>query len=209
MLRVEGLAIRMEGETLFSPVHWQFSRGHIEILMGSNGVGKTQLFHGLARLRSIQGEVYWDEKPWQMIPNALWSRYCGYLFQQYPIRPAFSVQEVLGWYAWETPDPAMQEEALETWRLRSLAHRCVRELSVGQYKRVHLAGIWMRDPELYLLDEPFVHLDVEEQAWLQQQLKLLQDRGKIVILSTHQVHWVKEAGFPVTRLEGTVHLVKA
>src|SRR5262245_37496223 len=80
------------------------------------------------------------------------------------------------------------EEALDFVRLREHARRSARALSGGMQRRLNLACALLHEPDLLLLDEPTVGLDVQSRDAIFASLRALRGRGTALIFTTHHLH---------------------
>lgn len=78
-------------------------------------------------------------------------------------------------------------ELLEEYALLEKAHTEVRHLSRGMQQRLALLQALVHDPEVLLLDEPTLGLDVETALLMQQRIRALAQAGKAILLTTHQM----------------------
>ena len=77
----------------------------------------------------------------------------------------------------------------------------VREFSRGMRQRLAVARVFLHDPEVLLLDEPFTALDDRAIAVLQSLLKEMQERGRTIIMSTHQLREALELATHVAMIQ--------
>ena len=85
------------------------------------------------------------------------------------------------------------DELLEQFNLAEKEDTVVRELSRGQKQKVSLACTMARDPDVVVLDEPTLGLDVESSLDLRRELRrLVQDDGTTVLLSSHDMDVIQE-----------------
>ena len=76
---------------------------------------------------------------------------------------------------------------LERTGLDRVRDGLVREFSRGMRQRLAVARAFLHDPEVLLLDEPFTALDDRAIAVLQSMLEEMRDRGRTIVMSTHQL----------------------
>lgn len=89
-------------------------------------------------------------------------------------------------------DKAFAYECLEKVGMTEFSKRQIGELSGGQQQRVFLARALAQEPEIYLLDEPFVGVDVTSEETIILILKQLRDLGKTVVVVHHDLRKAKE-----------------
>lgn len=144
--------------------------GECMAILGRNGAGKSTLLLTLAGLRPIeQGQVLLNQQALAAIAPLELARLRGYCPQQQHDAFASSVLETaligrhphLGRWDWEgRSDEALARAALSEVGLAALASRPVHTLSGGERQRLALATLLVQAPQLYLLDEPLTHLDL-------------------------------------------------
>lgn len=184
--------------------------GEFTVLLGLNGAGKTTLFslvtHLYAhRMGSIEifGVAVDDD------PATALSR-IGVVFQQPTLDLDLSVEQNLRYHGALHGLPRAVVEAriaAELGRL-DLSNRRrdrVRQLSGGQRRRVEIARALLHDPNLLLLDEPTVGLDVAARQFLLDHVRgLCRDHGLAVLWATHLIDEVGEDAHVVVLHQGRV-----
>lgn len=86
------------------------------------------------------------------------------------------------------------ESSLTSLDALHLRGRDVNELSGGEKQRVAIAGILALDPEIVLMDEPLANLDSEGVKLVQEQIRMLRERGKTLLIAEHRTEEVLDAG---------------
>lgn len=173
--------------------------GELVALLGANGSGKTTL------LRAIAGTIDPDAGRIRLFGRDLssWSR--GSLARRVAVLPqslvlpdGFRVAELVEmgraphatrWFGASPDDAAAVESALVDADALDLAERHADELSGGERQRVLVAMALAQEPELLLLDEPTLHLDIAHQASLLATVERLRGRrGLTVIAVLHDLN---------------------
>ena len=83
------------------------------------------------------------------------------------------------------PKPLSVDETLDLARIRDIADRKTNKLSGGQTQRVRFAVAMVSNPDLLVLDEPTVSMDVESRHLFWETLRAFTGRGKTVLFATH------------------------
>ncbi len=163
-------------------------------LVGPNGAGKSTFMKLILGLESIQTgsiSVYGNK-----------AHSCKHRVAMVPQRSSVdwtfpvSVRQVvmmgryvhLGWF--RRPGPAdyeAVESALKVMEIANLADRQVGDLSGGQQQRVMLARTLAHDADLLLMDEPLNHVDIATQELIFHVIEDICDKGKSVLVSTHDL----------------------
>lgn len=164
-------------------------------ILGPNGAGKSSLLRILATLSSpSEGEIWWKG---ERVPTGSlqWGQVLrerlGYLPQDFGVYPQLNAIEFLSYLAAAkglSPRAARVriDELLEVLNLSHCARQALGGYSGGMRQRVGIAQALLNDPDLLILDEPTIGLDLAERAAFRQLLaELGQDR--IILLSTHIV----------------------
>jgi heme ABC exporter ATP-binding subunit CcmA len=164
------------------------AQGEIVLLQGANGAGKTSILRACAGLLRISsGEAWVLGADLALDPRAVRRRVglLGHSSALYDDLSAvdnvtFAVRAAGGDVA--AVGAALQRLGL-TGRLPSTA---VSALSAGQRRRVAIAALVARDPELWLLDEPHAGLDAEHRELLDALVRDAARRGATVVLASHE-----------------------
>jgi len=169
-------------------------------LVGPNGVGKTTSISILSgrikpNLGRIDGKPEWDE----VIRHFRGSELQEYLrrladgeikvvskperIDKIPEVVKGRVRDVLS----RVDERGVLDEALDILGLRTLLDRDVRELSGGELQRLALAAVYLREADVYVLDEPTNYLDVYQRMRAAKLVRRLQEGGKSVMLVEHDL----------------------
>jgi energy-coupling factor transport system ATP-binding protein len=163
--------------------------GEITALMGRNGTGKTTILRMiLGLLKPARGKVVTEGLDTKHTPLEEMARVVGYVPQQ-PDVLLFS-DTVSGEIDFTRrahrlpPDGAALLESLGLTRYRE---HDPRDLSVGERQRVALAAVLAGEPRMLVLDEPTRGLDYLQKEALAGILRDLRDKGRTIVLATHDV----------------------
>lgn len=156
--------------------------GEFVVLVGPSGCGKSTLLRMLAGLEDISGgEIVIDGK----VVNELESkdRDIAMVFQSYALYPHMTVRENMAFsLRLRKADQAMTSErvahAAKILNLEHLLERFPRELSGGQRQRVAMGRAIVRDPKVFLFDEPLSNLDAKLRVAMRAEIKALHQRLK-------------------------------
>ena len=168
--------------------------GQVFGFLGANGAGKTTTMRiVLDILRPDAGSVTWRGRPVTELPRRTW----GYLPEERGLYPRMKVLDQLVFFASLYGVPARDaareiREWLARFRIPEYADRRAEELSKGNQQKIQFIAAILHDPEVLLMDEPFVGLDPVNVALLKEAFLEMRDRGKTLILSTHQMEMVEE-----------------
>lgn len=178
-------------------------RGEFIAIVGANGSGKTTLvkhFNGI--LKPSKGSVRVFGRDTSSYSVAELARYIGIVFQN-PLHQFFkeTVLEEVMFSARNMGISNAEERALSILRYFNLSHLADRspyEISVGEQRRVAIASVLVYDPDVIVLDEATAGIDFSLKMELLKILTDLIERGKTVILTTHDIEFLSYA--PLDRI---------
>jgi multiple sugar transport system ATP-binding protein len=164
--------------------------GEFTVFVGPSGCGKSTLLRMIAGLEPISGgTLLIDEQRMNEVPAS--KRGIAMVFQSYALYPHMSVYQNLA-FALETarlPRKQIEERvkrAAEILRIEPLLKRKPRQLSGGQRQRVAIGRAIVREPRIFLFDEPLSNLDAELRVQMRVEIaKLHRDLGNTMIYVTH------------------------
>jgi ABC-2 type transport system ATP-binding protein len=186
-IRLEGLVKSWRGPS--GPVHAvrgidvTISRGETVALLGPNGAGKSttiDMILGLARPDAGHLSVF-GRSP----PDAVKAGLVGGMLQTGALIRGLSARELVAMVASLYPDPLDIDEVLELAGLMDAAEQRTEKLSGGQTQRARFAVAVVSNPELLILDEPTVAMDVEGRRAFWVAMRGFAARGKTVMFATH------------------------
>jgi ABC-2 type transport system ATP-binding protein len=157
--------------------------GETVALLGPNGAGKsTAIDMMLGLLPPDSGDVsLFGMKP----ADAIKLGAIGAMLQTGSLIRDLSVRELITMMASLFPRPLGVEEVLELTGIRDIAGRRVQKLSGGQTQRVRFAIALVSNPDLLVLDEPTVAMDVESRHAFWTTMRRFASSGKTVVFATH------------------------
>jgi multiple sugar transport system ATP-binding protein len=164
--------------------------GEFLVLLGPSGCGKTTLLRMIGGLEPpTSGDVLIGGRVVTGLPPR--ARQIAMVFQSYALYPHMSVQNNIAFpLKAQGLDRAAQKLKVD-WAasilgIDGLLHRKPRQLSGGQRQRVALARALVREPNVFLLDEPLSNLDAQRRASARDELQQFQRRvGTTTIYVTH------------------------
>ncbi|TCT29714.1 ABC transporter ATP-binding protein [Martelella mediterranea] len=187
--------------------------GSFVVFVGPSGCGKSTLLRMIAGLEEVtEGDVYIGGK---CVTEAKASaRGIGMVFQSYALYPHMTVRENMSFGLEVAGEPkeviaARVSEAAEILKLGELLDRKPRQLSGGQRQRVAIGRTIVRQPKVFLFDEPLSNLDAELRVQMRIEITRLHERlGNTMIYVTHdQVEAMTMADTIVVLRDGAVEQV--
>jgi len=166
--------------------------GEFFVLLGPTGAGKTTTLRMIAGLeKQDTGDILFDNQNMNKIPPA--ERDVAFVFQQYSLYPGMSVYDNLAFPLRSPmrriPQPIIDErvkEAAEKLRITHLLERKTSHLSGGEMQRVSIGRAIVRQPNIYLMDEPLSNLDAKLRETLRVELEHVQKtQNSTTLFVTH------------------------
>lgn len=189
MLSVSDLSCVRGDKTLFSGVSFELGAGQWLQLEGANGSGKTSLLRIVSGFTPpAHGQVSWKGQPLAQAAEAFHADllYLGHALALKDELSALENLECDAAIAGRRYVAADAAAALQRLGLRGRTRLPVRVLSQGQKRRVALARLLLQSADLWVLDEPFVALDVQAQALVAEAISSHVERGGMVLFTSHQ-----------------------
>jgi ABC-2 type transport system ATP-binding protein len=162
----------------------------IYVVLGPNGAGKTTLFRTICGiLRTFSGQLKVDDL--DLFSSKETRKRIAYLSHLNAIPEEMTVFNALKYYA--DIEGGDVEHSLELLSLSDLRDRKFSSLSQGQKKRVSVGKIFLRERDLYLLDEPTSNVDPKVSKEIRELLIEL-SKNKFVLYSSHNLYEAREIG---------------
>lgn len=171
-------------------INLEIKEGSCTALVGHNGSGKSTLSQVIAGgLSPTTGDVQVLGKRLHQLSAVDAVQLVGYLYQ-YPSR-MFACQTVQEEFCF-TPKILGKQPAvsLESFGLEGLQKKAPTELSAGQQQRLAIASVLAADPEIVIVDEPTLGQTKRARERLTELILQLQERGKTVILISHDLEFI-------------------
>jgi multiple sugar transport system ATP-binding protein len=184
------VAKRFNGVSVIEGLDLDIQDHEFMVLVGPSGCGKSTALRMIAGLEEISGGrvLIGDRVVNDLQPK---DRDVAMVFQNYALYPHMSVRENIefGLKIRKTPREEMRrkvDEAAQTLGIASLLDRKPKQLSGGQRQRVAVARAIVRDPKVFLFDEPLSNLDAKLRVQMRAEITKLQQRlGTTCVYVTH------------------------
>ncbi len=216
MIAVRGLTKVFPGGTAdlsaVSEVSFDLEPGIFAAITGPSGSGKSTLLHLLGGIeKPTSGEIHVAGKEIQALGESELATFrltqVGFIFQAFHLIPnltIFNNVAMPGLLAGVASGPLRTRvmTLLETVGIRDKADRLPHELSGGQQQRAAIARALVNDPQVILADEPTGNLDSAAGEAVLQLLGELNDRGKTLLMVTHDPRIASWAGRQLRMRDG-------
>jgi multiple sugar transport system ATP-binding protein len=189
--------------------------GEFVVLVGPSGCGKSTLLRMIAGLENItSGEIRIGERVVNDLPPK--ERDIAMVFQNYALYPHMTVAANMGFSLKMRGAPnveiaAQVKRAADALGLAALLERYPRQLSGGQRQRVAMGRAIVRDPQVFLFDEPLSNLDAKLRVAMRTEIKKLHQRLEttIVYVTHDQIEAMTMADKIVVMHDGMVEQIGA
>lgn len=176
-VRLHELSQTFEHQIAIRDISFEIPDGEFWVLVGPSGCGKSTILRSIAGLEPItSGQIFIGDICVNQIPAR--QRDVAMVFQNYALYPHMSVAKNLafGLEMRQTPPAQIRDRVVQVAQMLGITHlldRLPRQLSGGQQQRVALGRAIIRQPQVFLLDEPLSNLDAQLRAEMRGELKLL------------------------------------
>lgn len=189
-LRIENLTKKYGEVTVLDNFSIDIKSGELMVLLGPSGCGKTTAIRCIAGLTDpTNGQIYLgNKKVNELSPK---DRDVAMVFQNYALYPHMSIHDNIAFplKMRRKSKSHIQEKVIkmaELLGIKDLLGRKPKELSGGQMQRVALGRALVREPKLFLMDEPLSNLDAKLRTHMRTEIKKLQKKiGITTLYITH------------------------
>ncbi|SIO51446.1 carbohydrate ABC transporter ATP-binding protein, CUT1 family [Rhodovulum sp. ES.010] len=189
-IRLEKLRKSFGGNEVIKGIDLDIEPGEFVVLVGPSGCGKSTLLNLIAGLETVgSGDIFIGGNKVNKVPPR--DRDIAMVFQSYALYPTKTVEQniTFGMQTRRIPKERQQTAVEEFSRLLQIDHLLDRkpgQLSGGQRQRVAMGRALVRQPEVFLFDEPLSNLDAKLRIEMRTEIKKLHHRlGKTVVYVTH------------------------
>ncbi len=185
-LSIESLHISRGERELLHGLNLDVQPGHITVIMGPNGVGKSSLLLAMAGLISYSGRIVIEGKELDAYSRQDIAGLIAWQGDLPPTEFGLTVAQRLQLAAGNTNEADIKQPSA-AMEIEYLLDRNLGKLSSGERQRVELAALMLRDCPFWLLDEPTAHLDLRHQMTC---LSMLRDQardGRAIVVVLHDI----------------------
>jgi multiple sugar transport system ATP-binding protein len=185
-LRIENLTKKYENTKALDNFSLEIKSGEFVVLLGPSGCGKTTAVRCIAGLISpSSGQIYIGDKLVNDLPPK--DRDVAMVFQNFALYPHMSVYDNIAFPLKMKKKSKLYVEqkindVADLLGMKDLLGRKPKELSGGQMQRVALGRALVREPKVFLMDEPLSNLDAKLRMYMRTEIKKLQKKVGITTL---------------------------
>jgi len=171
---------------ILKDINLEIPDGEFVVLVGASGCGKSTLLRMIAGLeQQTKGSIIIEDKVVDKVPPK--DRDIAMVFQSYALYPHLTVEEniALGLKVRKTAKCEIKrrvQRAVEILQLEDYMKAKPKELSGGQRQRVALARAIVREPKVFLMDEPLSNLDAKLRSQMRSEIKKLHKKLKTTFI---------------------------
>lgn len=195
MLEIKNVSKSFGSRKIYDDISYVFESGKTYSFTGKSGSGKSTLLNMLTKLESYDnGEILYHGKDIKTIkPSSYYRNDLGYLFQNYGLieneTVAYNLElGLVGKKVNKKDKDAVLKKVMEQVDLSYMPlTQKVYEISGGEYQRVAIAKLILKNPEIILADEPTASLDPDTANTIIQLLLSLKNDRNIIVIATHNL----------------------
>ncbi len=189
-LKIEDLSKNFGTTEVLKKINLDIDEGNFLVLLGPSGCGKSTLLNIIAGLETInEGNVYIDDYNVSKVEPK--DRNIAMVFQSYALYPSMNVKEnmIFGLKQAKASKEKIEEQLKKVssfLKVDELLNRKPSQLSGGQRQRVAIGRALVREPRIFLFDEPLSNLDAKLRVEMRREIKKLHQTLKTtVVYVTH------------------------
>ena len=189
-LKIEELSKNFGSTEVLKKINLEIDEGNFLVLLGPSGCGKSTLLNIIAGLETInEGDVFIDDYNVSKVEPK--DRNIAMVFQSYALYPSMNVREnmIFGLKQAKISKEKIEEQLEKVSKflqVDQLLERKPSQLSGGQRQRVAIGRALVREPRIFLFDEPLSNLDAKLRVEMRREIKKLHQQLKTtVVYVTH------------------------
>jgi len=183
-LTITNLACKRGSNLVFDNLSFEIKSGETFLIKGSNGSGKTSLMRTMAGfIKPYEGKIFIDNE--QLNADRNDKEKFQFIGEKSALKNNLSVKNNITLWSLLFNTSVNVDDLLKVFNLNSFINSDVATLSDGQKKRLSLSRLFLDNRSVWLLDEPYVFLDEENIADLNNKILKFNERSGIVIITSN------------------------
>ena len=183
-LTITNLACKRGSNLVFDNLSFEIKSGETFLIKGSNGSGKTSLMRTMAGfIKPYEGKIFVDNE--QLNADRNGKEKFQFIGEKNALKNNLSVKNNITLWSLLFNTSVNVDDLLKVFNLNSFINSDVATLSDGQKKRLSLSKLFLDNRSVWLLDEPYVFLDEENIADLNNKILKFNERSGIVIITSN------------------------
>ena len=189
MVEVNVKERKIKNKTILKDIDFKIGKGEIVGFVGENGAGKSSIMKIITGLTSnYNGYVKYNGK--EIINNKLFSAF----IEEPKYIDTLTGKENIKYFSKlssETLDPVLME-LIKRWDMKKHLNKKVKNYSLGTKQKLGLIITFLLERDYLIIDEPTNGMDDDSRRAFFQYIKYLQEKGKSVLLSSHNLNEISE-----------------
>lgn len=183
-LTITNLACKRGSNLVFDNLSFEIKSGETFLIKGSNGSGKTSLMRTMTGfIKPYEGKIFIDNE--QLNADRNDKEKFQFIGEKSALKNNLSVKNNITLWSLLFNTSVNVDDLLKVFNLNSFINSDVATLSDGQKKRLSLSRLFLDNRSVWLLDEPYVFLDEENIADLNNKILKFNERSGIVIITSN------------------------
>jgi putative ABC transport system ATP-binding protein len=200
MLIIKKLSYSYYSNHIIQYADFSFSTG-ITIIHGKSGSGKSTLLEMIAKIKTYQGDIIWQEKNINTIPNDLYyKKIISFVPQGAHLSPYFTLRD---YYTLLSKNIKSYNNLIDHLDMTNHLDQTTTTLSGGQKYKMALMIAITKETPLLLLDEPTAHLDAENTKKIIEILEHIK-KNKVIIMATHDRQLLQNQTYQYYEIQNTL-----
>jgi ABC-2 type transport system ATP-binding protein len=187
LITAENLSKKFGRKEVLKEINFYIEKGETVGVVGPNGAGKSTLLKIIATImRETKGSIRIDGMDSKKETKKIRER-IGYVPQEIAVYHELTARENLRFFA-KLAKNASEESWMrrcEEWKLAEHLDKKVKHLSGGNQRKLNILIAMLHDPEILILDEPTVGIDISAKQEIVNDLRQLGSEGKTILYSSH------------------------
>jgi ABC-2 type transport system ATP-binding protein len=205
MIELQNISKQYKQKEVLNNISLKIKRGVIVGLVGPNGAGKSTLMQIISGiLKPSSGEVYFEGKTIKERKKRYFAK-IGYVPQDLALYHRLTVADNIAFWSNLSAAKVNEDNINEIIQIVGLHDKLslrVDQLSGGMKRKLNIAVALMHNPDLIIMDEPTVGIDIQSKLEIITFIQRLKSEGKTIIYSSHDAYEVEKLCDEIVILNG-------